>query len=119
MYYIPDLKNWVIKKLKECKVCNYTQLPPPQEVVKALVPERPRKLWQVDYIGPFPVCCKSGARYGLVGVDPFSKVVFGSVTFAESWKHVIETLEINFDKLGGKPDEIQSDNGGPFIADGM
>jgi hypothetical protein len=118
MYYIPNLKNWINKKLLACKVCNYTQLPPPQEVIKALVTSRPRKLWQLDYIGPFPVCCITGARYGLVGVDTFSKVVFGGVIYAESWEHVLQTLHKGIDELGGKPDEIQSDNGGSFICEG-
>lgn len=113
------MKDWIKEKLQQCKICNYTQLPPPEEVIKALVPDRPRRVWQLDYIGPFPVCCKSGAKYGLVGLDPFSKMVFGSVTFDERWEHVLKTLEENFIVLGGKPDEIQTDNGGPFVADGL
>ena len=86
--------------------------------MKALVPNSPNRVWQIDYIGPFPVCTKSGARYGLVGVDPFSKMVFGSVAYDQGWQHVLETLEKAFDAFGGKPNEIQSDNGGPLVAKG-
>ena len=55
-------------------------------------------------------------RYGLIGIDCFSKLLMGSVTKEQSDVHYCDTLKRCFE-MYGIPRRIHTDNGGPFVSE--
>ena len=60
VYFIPNFEGWVKEKLQDCNICSLVRrkdiIPP----TGAIVPSKPKKSWQMDFIGKF----KIDARYG-------------------------------------------------------
>ncbi len=61
-YYVSNLRKWLLRKVKECKICEQVRrkmvVPPSAPFLAA----NKTKLWQLDYIGKFPIDAKTGHR---------------------------------------------------------
>jgi transposase InsO family protein len=118
LYYIPQIRRWLSKKLNNCMVCKETRVDPQAPPISAIVPPNPMMVWQGDYIGAFPADVRTADQYGLVIIDCFSKKLFVYTTERQSDKHYMESMEDAFIRAGGKPVRIHTDNGGPFVSHG-
>ena len=114
-YYMPKMREWLEEKKKECNTCRQTTVPVVPAPTAAELPSAPNLMWQMDYIGPFPVDNKTGSRYGLVVIDCHSKLTMFMHHRNQCHQLVWAFLQSLFPTYG-MPKVIKSDNGGPFVA---
>ena len=116
-YYWPgltiDVKNY-INTCHQCQVTKPCLRPhnPPQGKSQT-----PKDSWEViawDLIGPLNIT-RHGNRYGLIGIDTFSKKVYGQAIPAKDSVSVTRHIKQMLLRNPKMPKVLLSDNGGEFV----
>lgn len=59
-YIIPKLREWIVQKVKDCKICEQVRKKRVVPPSAAFLAKDKSKIWQIDYIGKFPNDAKTG-----------------------------------------------------------
>jgi len=73
-----------------------------------MIAKTPRERIHVDMFGPLPVCTSTGAEYGLIQIEAFTKKIIVTLKKTKEAKPIAHTVEISWEP---PPKELQTDWG--------
>ena len=102
---LQDVKDWKAKNIEQTKNLRG---------FNSFIAEKPFQEFQIDLF--FLPDLKEDAIGGLLFIDIFTKYVVVIPIQTKLPKEILEALKTGFDKMGGKPETMYSDNEGSFNA---
>jgi len=118
--WFPAMRREVDKWIVSCDECQQRSKSTWKTPLQPIVASRPMERWQMDFTGPYLYDMDVGGEIKhikkscLLLVDSYSKMKWADLFSTKKCEKVTNFVQLHC-REEGKPDIIQSDNGGEFV----